>query len=94
MHLVEIKYFNDSFNGILNLDEIHSIVPSVEIRDEFKTFDLGNGKNVKSFPIPNKNNSDIKFYVISLKNGRVIQISIEEYKVLNDKIKKLQGGIL
>ena len=46
MHFVEIKYFNDSFNGILNLDEIHSIVPSVEIRDEFKTFDPENGKNI------------------------------------------------
>lgn len=94
MYFVEIKYFNDSFNGILNLEEIHSIVPSVEIRDEFKTFDLGKGRNVKSFTIPNKNNSDIKFYGINLKNGFVIQISLEEYKVLSDKIKKLQGGIL
>lgn len=94
MHFVEIKYFNDSFNGILNLDEIKSIVPSVEIRDEFKNFDLGDGRSIKNFPIPNKNNSDIKFYGINLKDGRVIQISVEEYKVLNDKIKKLQGGIL
>lgn len=94
MYFVEIKYFNDSFKGILNLDEIHSIVPSVEIRDEFKNFDLPNGNSIKSFPIPNKNNSDIKFYGINLKNGRVIQISVEEYKVLNDKIKKLQGGLL
>lgn len=86
MYFVEIKYFNDSFDGILNLEEIHSIVPSVEIRDEFK--------NLKSFPIPNKNNSDIKWYGINLKNGRVIQISVEEYKVLNNKIKKLQGGVL
>lgn len=93
MHFVEIC-FNDSFNGILNLDEIHSIVPSVEIRDEFKNFDLGNGNSVKNFPIPNKNNFDIKFYGINLKNGCVIQISVEEYKALNDKIKKLQGGIL
>lgn len=94
MHFVEIKYFNDSFNGILNLDEIHSIVPSVEIRDEFKNFDSENGNSVKIFPIPNKNNSDIKFYGINLKNGHVIKISVEEYKALNYKIKKLQGGIL
>ena len=94
MHFVEIKYFNDSFEGILNLDEIHSIVPSVEIRDEFKNFDLGNGRKLESFSIPNKNNSDIKFYGINLKNGRVIQISVEEYKALNYKIKKLQEGIL
>lgn len=93
MHFVEIKFFN-SFNGILNLDEIHSIVPSVELRDEFKYFDLGNGKKIKSYAIPNENNSDIKFYGINLKNGRVIQISVEEYKVLNYKIKKLQEGVL
>lgn len=93
MHFVEFNFFNDSFNGILNLDEVHSIVPNVEIRDEFKTFDF-NGRKIKSFTIPNKNNSDIKFYDINLKNKCVLHISIEEYKVLNDKIKKLQGGIL
>lgn len=94
MNFVEIKYFNNSFIGILNLDEIHSIVPSVEIREEFKTFDLGDNRKVNSFAIPNKNNSDIKWYGINLKNGSVIQISVDEYENLKDKIKKLQGRIL
>lgn len=94
MKFVELKMYNNSFSGIIDLDLILSIKPYVEVKEEFKFTELPDGRKIQSFCIPNNLNSDIKYYSVNFKNGTCLQISVKEYEILKYKIRKLQGGLL